>query len=409
MKPVRLTISAFGPYAALTEIDMSRLGNGGVYLISGDTGAGKTTIFDAITYALYGESSGGGRDSSMMRSKYASPDAPTFVKMKFDYRGYRYSVVRNPEYERPAKKGGGTAKEKADATLVMPNGDVIAGSRDVTAKIREIIGLDKKQFSQIVMIAQGDFLKLLLSSTEERIKILREIFKTERFVVIQEELKSQASKLRSEYIAVSEIILHDISSLKCSEDSPEYEMINDTLQNKSTTLANDIMQTSALSLKEKRHQLDETAQRRKNLDNDIARLSAKISVIEENKRIQDKIKQYKNDYPVKAEKVSAVEDKLMKHNAENDKYEKLNREIIAEREKLGEYERADAIIKEIELCEKAISDYRKQSELLHIQAGNANKNIDITKSEIAAAEDAEKKTITLESSIAKLNIRKKEI
>lgn len=409
MKPVRLTISAFGPYAALIEIDMSRLGNGGVYLISGDTGAGKTTIFDAITYALYGESSGGGRDSSMMRSKYASPAAPTFVKMEFDYRGCRYSVVRNPEYERPAKKGGGTAKEKADATLVMPNGDVIAGSRDVTAKIREIIGLDKKQFSQIVMIAQGDFLKLLLSSTEERIKILREIFKTERFVAIQEELKSQAAMLRSEYISVSEIILHDISSLKCSEDSPEYEMINDTLQNKSTTLANDIMQTSALSLKEKRHQLDETAQRRKNLDNDIARLSAKISVIEENKRIQGKIKQYKNDYPVKAEKVSAVEDKLMKHNAENDKYEKLNREIIAEREKLGEYERADAIIKEIELCEKSISDYRKQSELLHIQAGNANKNTDITKSEIAAAEDAEKKAITLESSIAKLNIRKKEI
>ena len=409
MKPVRLTISAFGPYAALTEIDMSRLGNGGVYLISGDTGAGKTTIFDAITYALYGESSGGGRDSSMMRSKYASPAAPTFVKMEFDYRRCRYSVVRNPEYERPAKKGGGTAKEKADATLVMPNGDVIAGSRDVTAKIREIIGLDKKQFSQIVMIAQGDFLKLLLSSTEERIKILREIFKTERFVAIQEELKSQASMLRLEYISVSEIILHDISSLKCSEDSPEYEMINDTLQNKSTTLANDIMQTSALSLKEKRHQLDETSQRRKNLDNDIARLSAKISVIEENKRIQDKIKQYKNDYPVKAEKVSAVEDKLMKHNAENDKYEKLNREIIAEREKLGEYERADAIIKEIELCEKSISDYRKQSKLLHIQAGNANKKTDITKSEIAAAEDAEKKAITLESSIAKLNIRKKEI
>ncbi|HBN83012.1 MAG TPA: hypothetical protein DDZ89_04150 [Clostridiales bacterium] len=165
MRPIKLTVSAFGPYAGETVLDMDKLGSNGLYLITGDTGSGKTTIFDAITYALYGEASGENRDSNMLRSKYAHEDTPTEVELIFEYAGKRYIVKRNPEYERPLKRGSGTTKQKADAQLIYPNGRVVAKTKDVTNAIQDIMGIDRNQFSQIAMIAQGDFLKLLLAPT----------------------------------------------------------------------------------------------------------------------------------------------------------------------------------------------------------------------------------------------------
>ena len=135
MRPIQLNISAFGPYAGRVELDMNQLGNSGLYLITGDTGAGKTTIFDAITFALFGEASGSSREASMLRSKYASPDTPTEVELTFAYGGKQYTVKRNPEYERPAKRGEGMTLQKADGQLIMPDGSVIAKLKDVNQKI----------------------------------------------------------------------------------------------------------------------------------------------------------------------------------------------------------------------------------------------------------------------------------
>ncbi|MBO5666489.1 MAG: AAA family ATPase, partial [Firmicutes bacterium] len=140
MKPLRLTISGFGPYAGETTLDLSSLGEQGIYLITGDTGAGKTTIFDAIIFALYGEASGTNRDASMLRSKYADEETPTFVELLFLYADKEYRIRRNPEYMRPKKRGkkgtgdGSTelVNEKAEAELTMPNGQVFTGSRAVT-------------------------------------------------------------------------------------------------------------------------------------------------------------------------------------------------------------------------------------------------------------------------------------
>ena len=199
MRPLKLTVSAFGPYADRTEIDMESLGTNGIYLICGDTGAGKTTIFDAITFALYGEASGDNREPSMLRSKYALPGTPTEVELIFKYRDKIYRVKRNPEYERPKSRGEGVTKEKANAELYMPDGKVVSKLKDVNNKITEIIGVDKQRFSQIAMIAQGDFLKLLLASTDERKKIFQKLFHTQNYYVLQERLKSDASKLAREY------------------------------------------------------------------------------------------------------------------------------------------------------------------------------------------------------------------
>lgn len=189
MRPIKLTMSAFGPYAGETTIDFDKLGQSGLYLITGDTGAGKTTIFDAIVYALYGETSSRERTPNMLRSKYADAGTPTFVELKFSCGGRTYRVRRNPEYLRPKKSGTGFTKATADCELELPNDTVITKRSDVDDKIRQIIGLDSRQFMQIAMIAQGDFKKLLLASTDDRKKIFRQIFKTENYESLQRKLK----------------------------------------------------------------------------------------------------------------------------------------------------------------------------------------------------------------------------
>ena len=199
MKPVRLIMSAFGPFAGEQAIDFSGFGTGGLYLICGDTGAGKTTVFDAISYALFGSPSGRDRQAEMMRSDFAQPAARTFVKLEFEYRGLIYSVTRNPSYERPRSRGEGMTQEIARAELIMPDGPAISGSSAVTAKIVELLGINRDQFSQIVMLAQGDFLRLLLSNTGERSEILRRIFGTGNYKEFQEQLKRWCADLQKEY------------------------------------------------------------------------------------------------------------------------------------------------------------------------------------------------------------------
>ena len=155
MRPVRLRLSAFGPYAGCEEIDFTKLYGQGVYLITGDTGAGKTTLFDAITFALYGEASGGFREAGMFRSKYAKGSVPTFVELTFSFQGREYIVTRNPEYERPKERGTGFTVQKADAALVFPDERLpVTKSREVTRAVTELIGLDCRQFRQIAMIAR---------------------------------------------------------------------------------------------------------------------------------------------------------------------------------------------------------------------------------------------------------------
>ena len=221
MRPLKLTISAFGPYAGSLELDFAALGTGGLYLITGDTGAGKTTIFDAISFALFGEASGGNREPGMLRSKYADPATPTEVTLTFRYDGKEYTVTRNPEYLRPKGRGEGMTKQTAGATLLLPDANPVTKPREVNAAIREILGIDREQFAQVAMIAQGDFLKLLLAETKDRQKIFRNLFHTNLYVELQDRLSKQANRVKYQWEDVRDSIRQYMEGI-CCDDSSAY-------------------------------------------------------------------------------------------------------------------------------------------------------------------------------------------
>ena len=198
MRPLRLTMNAFGPYAGRVELDFEQLGAEGVYLISGETGAGKTSLFDAISYALYGEPSGANRKPTMLRSHFAQPEQVSSVELCFSYRGEVYTVYRQPEQELPKKRGQGMKRQASRAWLAWPDGNVVEQGRKVNEALESLLGLTKGQFDQIVMIAQGDFLKLLLSSTEERAQILSRIFDSSYARRLEENLRQEAAEAKKQ-------------------------------------------------------------------------------------------------------------------------------------------------------------------------------------------------------------------
>lgn len=219
MRPLKLTISAFGPYGNRVELDMTKLGTQGLYLITGDTGAGKTTIFDAICFALYGEPSGSNRQTDMLRSNFADTKTPTFVEMEFSCGGKTYTVRRSPEYMRPKERGDGFTQQKAEAILTFPDSrQPLTRWKEVTATVTELIGLDRGQFSQIAMIAQGDFLRLLLAKTEERSKIFREIFHTGPYQRFQERVRQEAAALRKDYEQLQRSMDERVRNIQCDPE-----------------------------------------------------------------------------------------------------------------------------------------------------------------------------------------------
>ena len=203
MRPIKLIISAFGPYAGKEVLNLDTLGKNGLYLITGNTGAGKTSIFDAITYALYGEPSGEIRTESMVRSKYADENTETFVEFEFLCKGKKYKIRRSPEYFRPKTRGDGLTLKPAKAELHYPDGRIVDRSRtEVTKAVTEIIGIDKNQFLQIVMIAQGEFRKVLLADTETRKNIFLYLFKKYKYQKLQDKPKEDTTALSANYVEV---------------------------------------------------------------------------------------------------------------------------------------------------------------------------------------------------------------
>ena len=201
MKPIKLVMCAFGPYSKVETIDFTQLNNG-LFLITGDTGAGKTTIFDAIVFSLYGEASGGKlrRDANSFRSDYASNDLETSVEFTFEHKGRKYLIKRTPKYIFISPK---TNKEKEHASTVylecLDSGEILEKQTEVSNKVLEIIGLDINQFTQTMMIAQGDFLKILNAKSDERKKLFQKLFHTDDYYRLEELLKEYTSECKEKF------------------------------------------------------------------------------------------------------------------------------------------------------------------------------------------------------------------
>ena len=287
MRPLKLTISAFGPYAGKMELDFENLGSSGLYLITGDTGAGKTTIFDAISFALFGEASGGKREPGMLRSKYADDKTPTEVELTFCYAGKEYTVTRNPEYMRPKGRGEGMTKQAADARLVYPDGHVVTKLKDVNIAIKEILGLDRDQFGQVAMIAQGGFLKLLLADTKERQKIFRNIFHTNLYVELQERLSKQANAVKYQWEDVRKSIRQYVEAILCQENSAYADQVQ---QAKAETLpVEEVLTLLENILEEDQHFQKDLEQSLQNTETELEEVVALMSLGENYQKIKNQL------------------------------------------------------------------------------------------------------------------------
>lgn len=224
MKPLRLTVSAFGPYAEQISLSFEKLGEQGLFLITGDTGAGKTTLFDAIAFALYGEASGSIRGVDTLRSDFAPADRKTFVELEFLHRGKTYLVRRNPRYERPKKNGTGMTAENPDGSLTLPDGTILSGYREVNGALIDLLGINYKQFKQISMIAQGEFRELLLADSKTRGEIFRRVFNTELYLNVQTRLKELEKEARRKCEDAEAGILQRVRGLSCGEGAVGEEL-----------------------------------------------------------------------------------------------------------------------------------------------------------------------------------------
>ncbi len=362
MKPLKLTMSAFGPYADEVVIDMTKLGEKGIYLVTGDTGAGKTTIFDAITFALYGEASGNMRLPDMFRSKYADTSTPTFVEMKFLYQDETYTVRRNPEYLRPAKRGEGFTPQKAEAVLTYPDGRIVTKVKEVTVAITELLGLDKNQFTQIAMIAQGDFLKLIMAKTEERSKIFREIFKTKPYLGIQDKLRTSANMLKLEYDDLYKSVAQYIKGIKVNENYPQYAYFQDVVINQNIQDMSEIVDYASEVLKLDKAKLKEVDKNINKMENDVIRINNNIEIKKNIIDIEEKIHLNSSKLKEIKPKVDKVKEVYILEEKRSKDREKIAIQISEEMDKLKEYKELHELRLKTKEYEKKIEENSKKKD-----------------------------------------------
>ncbi len=398
MRPLFLTVSAFGPYAELTEIPFEEFGNKGLYLITGDTGAGKTFLFDAIVFALYGEASGSARESTMLRSKYAREDVPTYVKLRFLYRDREYEVTRSPEYYRPAKKGGGMTLSRADATLTYPDGHVVTKSKDVTKKIVELLGIDRNQFAQIVMIAQGDFLRLLYAKTEERSRIFREIFHTKAYQTLQESLKSECGSLRSRCEQYEQSVRQYIGSILWEEAEEEPPAAIEEIQKK---LA-EVLSVQKQKLNQAEKQLQELDTRIEQENQMLGKAQAQDKMRQELERVSGLIETL---FPQMAE-LKAVLEEQENHR---EQIEKLQKEIMAQEERIKDYDEADQLLIRKEKAERELAQQEKNLSQQKESETELTKRKKIIGERLAALEDVEVRELGIRQEQKELEQQKERI
>lgn len=397
MRPLTLTLSAFGPYADVVSIPFDELGSRGLYLITGDTGAGKTFLFDAIVFALYGEASGNAREPSTFRSKYARVDTDTYVTLRFMYHGDEYEITRQPEYMRPSKRGEGMTLNRAEASLTYPDGHVVTKSRDVTAAVVELLGIDRNQFAQIAMIAQGDFLRLLYAKTEERSGIFREIFHTKAYALLQDKLRGESNALRA----------------RCEEYDKSIEQYRDGIlwEEEAVPEPETLLVTEKLldelngALSGQKRKIDELNRMIQETDDAIEQNNQMIGMARAREKMQRELDSTVDEIAQLQPLTESLRSGLDDLRQKKDQMETLKMQIHSEEEKLPAYEEAERMRNELHAVRE---DLEKQKLAKETQAGDLGKKQEIYKSggeRLEELQDVDVNLVQLEQQIEQCSAR----
>lgn len=400
MRPLRLTLSAFGPYAAETTLDLEKLGKGGLYLITGDTGAGKTTLFDAITYALYDHSSSGTREGSMLRCKYADDKTPTFVELEFEVHGVRYTVRRNPEYQRPKARGEGMTTEKADATLTYPDTrPPVTKAKDVTAAVQEIIGLDYNQFSQIVLIAQGQFTKLLNASTEERSRIFRKLFRTQRYAQLQERLQAEAAALNQQRAAQNAKLDSLLGGLQFAPDDPDAEALRalcaQTVPETALALLDALTARQAAALEEAGTALQTT-------EAQLNTVQQQLGAAAQAQQLAQQLAARQAELAAAKPALDAARTEADRHAGDAAQLDALTAQVTQAQTALAAYDALDALCRQQNEARDAARLAAAQAKKRRTQLDSLNAELAAAESALAALADADTRLLALQNHSAQL-------
>ncbi len=370
MRPIKLTLSGWGPYASCEVIDFDAFGREGLFLITGATGGGKTTIFDGITYALYGETSGTTREKDFLRSDFAKPETDTFVELIFTHKGQEYKVVRSPRYSRPKKRGQGEVVASETAAFYEDGKLPITALKEVNQKLNDLMGISYKQFKQIAMIAQGEFLELLLANSKDRVEIFRNLFGTEEQERFQKKL---GEKARMAYAALTENkhkMEETLSQIQTEKEAvteelfKEYinlEIVTTLLQEENDEDKEKIRYFVEESKKQEKRlkKLAEKNQEYLSLEKRLAEQSKKLAVCEKEKEESEKKKEQAVKV-AKQEEESFAQKKQLLEKQQNERKEQLEQL----KNKLLEYDNLEEALSEVRLLRaKLLEEIEKYKEL----------------------------------------------
>lgn len=381
MKPIYLELAGFGAYAKKQAVDFEKLDGKNIFVITGPTGAGKTTIFDAIAYALFDTASGNSRDSKTIRSDYADETMDTYVDLIFEVKNQRYRIKRNPEYLRKKLKGEGTLKVRDKVELVMPDKTVFTKKTDVNNKIKEILGIDKDQFKQIVMLPQGEFKKMLESSSEEKEKIFRKVFNTEKFNNIQEYLRNKSKSMYVDIKSMVEQRNTHISNIECDEDSKLYELIN--REDKDVDFIIEKTKIQIRDEEQKLAEITESINKKKEetlkVNNDKAKAEEVNKNIEQKNKVEEQKKEMESKIPVVKEKEKDLNraKKALKVLSVEEKLNEKLKSVENEKNELSEITKKIAVTEEH--FKKSIEDLKSEESKEDLRVKTANEIADLKK------------------------------
>ena len=359
MRPIQLTLQYFGSYAEKQTIDFDKLGTQGLYLITGDTGSGKTTIFDAILYALYGSMSGEYRskDTHVLRCSMALPTDQTVVTLCFEYADKKYEICRWMDYERKKERGEGLTGVSAGATLVCPDGTTISKTKEVDAKIQEILGINRDQFSQIAMIAQGDFMKLLMAETKERLPLFRKIFRTENYKTLQDKVSQAFSDGKKQYDDTKVSINTIMGGVQCAEGSEFQPTLAQAHDNKQFISISRMIEIIDAILAEDKAALEEMQRRREEQDAIIKQCEVNLAVIRSHESAAEQLpKEQEKLRRLEQEEKPAKEKALSDAKTAGEDISQLNGQAARIEGNLGDYQSLDEYQGKLAEAQRTLQD-----------------------------------------------------